>query len=128
MSNNQYNLEGKILLIHETQTFASGFTKREFVVETGDKYPQPIKLEVHKDRCSELEALSPGDLVDVRFNIRGNEYKDRHYVNLLVWRIDRQGEASQPQQRTLSQPPAKPGETGTLDYDTANSPDEDIPF
>ena len=41
-----YQLNGTIKLIYDTQTFPSGFSKREFVVTTDDKFPQDIKLDV----------------------------------------------------------------------------------
>lgn len=85
-----YELEGEIKLIDEQRTFPSGFTKREFVVTTDDRYPQDVKIECIKDRCSLLDGLSVGDKVNVSFNIRGNEYKGRYFVNLQAWRINKQ--------------------------------------
>ena len=83
-----YELKGKIKLINDTQTFGSGFTKREFVVTTlDDKYPQDIKFEVVKDKCSILDSYSQGQEVVVNFDIRGNEYNGKHYVNLNCWKI-----------------------------------------
>ena len=53
-----YELSGKLKWIGETQTFASGFIKREFVVTTAhDKYPQDIKFEIVKDKCPLLDPL-----------------------------------------------------------------------
>ncbi len=84
-----HNLAGSIKQIDETQTFPSGFTKREFVVTVPDgNYPQDIKLEVVKDRCSELDALQVGQGVFVSFNLRGNEHNGRHFVNLQAWKIN----------------------------------------
>ena len=77
-----YEMTGSIFRIMEMQTFASGFTKREFVLETGDKYPQQIKFECVKDRCSLLDSRQTGEQVRVTFSIRGNEYEGRFYVNL----------------------------------------------
>ena len=92
-----YELTGTIKLISETQTFDSGFTKREFVVtKPDDKYPQDIKFEVVKDRCSSLDAFAEGQEVKVTFDIRGNEYNGRYYVNLAAWRIEAQGEQPAP--------------------------------
>ena len=83
-----FEISGKIKLIEETQSFSSGFTKREFVVTTGDsKYPQDIKFEIVKDKCSLLDSYSPGQDVQVNFDIRGNEYNGRYYVNLNCWKI-----------------------------------------
>ena len=84
----QYTLEGSVKVILETQTFASGFQKREFVVTTDDKYPQDIKFEMVKDRCALLDDIKEGQQVVVHFDIRGNEYKERYYVNLNAWKIE----------------------------------------
>jgi hypothetical protein len=97
----KYELTGAVRLIHEPQTFASGFTKREFVVETEDgKYPQLIKLECVKDGVKHLDTIRVNDVVNVSFNIRGSEYKERHYVNLVAWKVTATGETAQPNQAT----------------------------
>ena len=82
---------GRIKLIMDTQTFDSGFQKREFVVTTKEQYPQDIKLECIKDRVELLDTVSPGEEVKVSFNLRGNEYNGRYYVNLQAWKIDKEG-------------------------------------
>lgn len=83
-----YEAQGKIKVINDTQTFGSGFTKREFVITTPDaKYPQDIKFEVVKDKCSVLDNFSAGQDVTVSFDIRGNEYNGKYYVNLSAWKI-----------------------------------------
>jgi hypothetical protein len=97
-----YEITGTIKVIQETQTFDSGFAKREFVITTEDKYPQDIKLEFVKDKVSELDAYDTGDQVTVAFNIRGNEYKDRYYVNLAAWKISKADGASTPAQETVA--------------------------
>lgn len=90
-----YEVSGKIVKIFDEQVFSSGFKKREFVVETQEQYPQPIKLEFFKDKCSILDQYSEGDLVNVAFNLRGNEYKDKFYVNLQAWRMEKQNSEDQ---------------------------------
>lgn len=92
----KYELTGAVRLIHDTQTFASGFAKREFVVETEGKYPQLIKLECVKDGVKHLDGIRVNDVVDVAFDIRGSEYKERHYVNLVAWKVTATGETAQP--------------------------------
>ena len=90
-----YGLTGTVKLVMDQQTFPSGFTKREFVVTTeGEKYPQDIKFECLKDKTSLLDEVQPGQRVNVSFDLRGNEYKDRYYVNLVAWKLDNAGEAS----------------------------------
>ena len=85
----QYQVEGAIKLINDTQTFPSGFSKREFVVTTDhDKYPQDIKFECVKERCAAMDGLSEGQKIIVHFDIRGNEHNGRYYNNLLCWKFE----------------------------------------
>lgn len=84
-----YELEGKIKVMFETMTFNSGFTKREFVVTTDHKYPQDIKMQCVKEKIEILDSVQEGDKVKVSFDLRGNEYKERYYVDLQAWRIEK---------------------------------------
>ena len=123
-----FELEGKIKVINEIQSFDSGFTKREFVVEVEDgKYPQMIKFECVRDKTALTDGLEAGDPVKVTFDIRGNEYKGRYYVNLNAWKLEKgggagAGSASQPEYGDEDAPPSEssepPGETV----------EDDIPF
>ncbi|MCB1204734.1 MAG: DUF3127 domain-containing protein [Verrucomicrobiae bacterium] len=90
-----FELEGIVKVIEDTQTFASGFTKREFVLEVEDgKFPQSIKFECVKDKTALIDEFQIGDPVKVFFDIRGNEYKGKYYVNLNAWKLERPGAAS----------------------------------
>ena len=80
---------GKIKVIFETQTWDSGFTKREFVVTTNETYPQDIKIELVKDKCSLLDLFNVGQDVEVSINLRGNEYNGKYYVTVQGWKIDK---------------------------------------
>ncbi len=83
----EYTLKGIIKVISDEVTFDSGFNKREFVVTTDEKYPQDIKMECVKDKVKLLEDLRVGNPVECAFNIRGNEYNDKYYVNLTCWKL-----------------------------------------
>ena len=92
-----YELTGTIKVIMDTQTFDSGFSKREFVVTTADsKYPQDIKFEMIKDKGAVLDAFGEGQEVKVTFDVSGNEYNGKFYVNLQAWRIEAEGEIPAP--------------------------------
>ena len=83
-----YEAAGKMKWIGTTQSFPSGFSKREFVVTTAhDKYPQDIKFEVVKDKCPVLDDFDLGQDVQVSFDIRGNEYNGKYFVNLACWKL-----------------------------------------
>jgi hypothetical protein len=84
-----HELIGTVKVIFDEQTFASGFNKKEFVVTDGaDKYPQDIKFEAVKDNVEKVNALNVGDQVKVTFDLRGNEYNSKYYVNLAAWKIE----------------------------------------
>lgn len=99
-----YEAAGKIKVINDTQSFPSGFSKREFVVTTShDKYPQDLKFEVVKDKCQMLDAYEVGQDVQVSFDIRGNEYNGKYFVNLSCWKIQSGsggGDSSAPRQNS----------------------------
>ena len=81
------NIQGKIKLINEVESFDSGFTKRSFVITTDEQYPQDVQFDLIKDKTSLIDKYKVGQTIDVHFNIRGNEYNGKYYVNLQAWRI-----------------------------------------
>lgn len=126
MSN--YEITGTIIKIGQTQSFgASGFTKREFVIEEQEgKYPQQIKLEAVKDGCDRLDAYDEGDTATIGFNIRGNEHNGKHYVSLQAWKFDRAAgapkQAARPAIQNTAPPPSSTATADALDEE------DDIPF
>lgn len=122
-SDMSYEASGTIKLINETQTFPSGFSKREFVITTEhDKYPQDLKFEVVKDRCSMLDDYEVGQKVQLNFDIRGNEYNDRYYVNLACWKIEAAQGGDAPAASASSSEPSPSELRKEDDFD------DDIPF
>ncbi len=116
-----YDLTGKVKLIQEPQTFASGFTKREVVVTVEDgKYPQDINLEFLQDKVSLLENVSEGEEIKVFFDIRGREYNGRYFNNLVGWKIEAEEGAVAP---VVDDRPPIPG-----DSEPPGEFDDDIPF
>lgn len=113
-------INGKVKLLMDAQTFESGFTKREFVITTQEQYPQDVKLECTQQRVNLLDNLKEGDDVDVSFNIRGNEYNGRYFVNLQAWRIEPVG--STPTQQAPAPQPTAPDTTLDSEEET------DLPF
>jgi len=109
--------------------------------KSDDRYPQDIKFEVVKDKISQLDSVQVGQDVAVSFDLRGNEYNGKYYVNLNAWRIQAaQGGAtsaqSTPQQQAAtpaqsaspaSSGPAFEAEPSSNDLN-GSFDDEDIPF
>jgi hypothetical protein len=121
-----YEMSGKLKWIGEAQTFASGFIKREFVVTTNhDKYPQDIKFEVVKEKCPQLDPLELNQDVSVSFDIRGNEYNGKYYVNLSCWKVLPTGEHSQ---RKEGRPASSTSEPTADELRDESDFDDVIPF
>ena len=101
---------GVIKLINPTQTFDSGFQKREFVVTTKEQYPQDLKFELVKDKCAVLDGYRVGQSVSVDYNLRGSEYQGKYYVSLQAWKIAASGQnmTSQPDPVTDEDPDSLP--------------------
>ena len=89
------DLEGSIKVIFDTQTFNSGFQKREFVLTTKEQYPQDVKFELIKEKIDLIDPYKAGDSLKVHFNIRGNEYNGKYFVNLQAWRLEQLGGAAE---------------------------------
>ncbi len=113
-----YEMEGTVKVIEEMQTFSSGFTKREFVLTTEEKFPQDVKFECTKEKVELVDKLRTGDKIKVSFNVRGNEYKGRYFVNLQAWRVENGGGAVD---SSLAEVTEKSGSSGGDNF-------EDSPF
>lgn len=124
----KYEATGQIKIIEATQSFASGFQKREFVITTdSDKYPQDLKFEVVKANCEKLNAFQAGDSVTVAFNLRGNEYNGKYYVGLTAWKVEassNQGPRDRTPQDAYRQPSGQRPATPTQADDDCS----DIPW
>lgn len=95
-----YNFEGEVKIILPLQEYSSGFKKREIVVtDKSDSYPQDIKFEFINDSISILDNFNIGDSVNVLFGLKGNEYKDKYYTNLVgitIAHVGKDGEVKTP--------------------------------
>lgn len=111
-------LQGRIKVIMDTQTFDSGFSKREFVITTAEQYPQDVKFEFFKDKTTVLDSFQPNQEVTVHFNVRGNEYNGRYYVNLQAWKMEAAAAGAPAGDAPLPTPPPI----------AAGSDDDDLPF
>ena len=87
-------LQGTVKKLGETQTFASGFQKRELVLLTEEQYPQPIQIDFLSDKIDLLNNVSEGESVKVGINIRGKEWTNpqgevKYFNSITGWRIEK---------------------------------------
>lgn len=116
-----YELAGKVKLVQEPKSFASGFTVREFVVTVEEgRYPQDIILQCVQDKVGLLDSLKEGQDVKVTFDIRGREYNGRYFNNLQAWKIEHEGGSDAPVDD--DRPPIPDDSEAPSDFD------DDIPF
>ena len=87
-------LQGTVKKIGETQTFASGFQKRELVLLTDEQYQQSILIEFLQDKIDLLQNVKEGESVKVGINIRGREWTDpqgekKYFNSITAWRLEK---------------------------------------
>ncbi|MEM6687759.1 MAG: DUF3127 domain-containing protein, partial [Bacteroidota bacterium] len=86
-------VQGKIKLIGQTQTFGNnGFRKREIVVTTEEQYPQHIMVEFVQDKTDLLNNFQVGQPVKISINLRGREWvnpqgETKYFNSIQGWRI-----------------------------------------
>lgn len=72
-----YDFTGTVEKVLATQTFSSGFTKRDLVMTDGDansKWPNHIAFTFKKDNVSLLDNVHAGQRAKIRFAIDGREW------------------------------------------------------
>lgn len=121
-------VQGKVKMIGETQTFGSnGFRKRELVVTTEEQYPQHILVEFVQDKTDLLNSYKVGQPVKVNINLRGREWvnpqgETKYFNSVQGWRI----EASQPEGNNA--PPVAPADAFQPAANLNEEDHDDLPF
>ena len=92
-----YEFTGRVKVVGELQTFASGFTKRDLVVEEerAGNWPNVVAFAFKKDNAAKLDGVVPGTRVKVGFAVDGREWTDpktgkvRYFSDLTALRLER---------------------------------------
>lgn len=122
-------VQGRIKMVGETQTFGSnGFRKREIVVTTEEQYPQHIMVEFVQDKTDLLNSYQVGQQVKISINLRGREWvnpqgETKYFNSIQGWRI----EALQPE-ASGDMPPVPPTEAFEPVSDLNDGDNDDLPF
>jgi len=123
-------IQGKIKMVGETQTFGSnGFRKREVVITTEEQYPQHIMVEFVQDKCDLLNNFGDGQAVKISINLRGREWvnpqgETKYFNSIQGWRIENlQEEAS-----ASGMPPVPPMDAFEPADDVNDEDHDDLPF
>ena len=94
-----FKLTGTLKVANATQVVSEKFSKRTFVVETQDQYPQEIEFQLTQDKCDYLDQYKVGEQVNVSLNIRGRSWTNpqgetKYFNTLEAWKIERVGGAT----------------------------------
>ena len=77
-------IRGKVIaVLDEWRNNTGTFWKREVVIETGYKFPNPLKVTFQKEGTSHLEGVAEGDCVIIPYVLNGREYDGRYYVDII---------------------------------------------
>jgi len=123
-------IQGKIKLVGETQTFGNnGFRKREIVITTEEQYPQHIMVEFVQDKTDLLNSYQVGQMVKISINLRGREWTNpqgevKYFNSIQGWRI----ENLQTEQGGGDIPPVPPVEAFQPADDLNEEEHDDLPF
>ncbi|WP_298556529.1 DUF3127 domain-containing protein [uncultured Algibacter sp.] len=123
-------VQGRIKMIGETQTFGSnGFRKREIVVTTEEQYPQHIMVEFVQDKTDLLNSYKEGQQVKININLRGREWvnpqgETKYFNSIQGWRI----EVLQAEAEGGNIPPVPPADAFEPAGDLKEEDHDDLPF
>ena len=123
-------VQGKIKMVGDTQTFGNnGFRKREVVVTTEEQYPQHIMVEFVQDKCDLLNNFTAGQAVKISINLRGREWvnpqgETKYFNSIQGWRI----ESLQEDNTAAGMPPVPPMDAFEPADDINEDDHDDLPF
>jgi hypothetical protein len=130
-----FKLTGTVKVINPTQVISEKFSKREFVIETQDQYPQLVMFQATQDKCSLLDNVQLSSQVEVSFNLRGREWTSpagevKYFNTLEAWRIEKVGQANAmpaggPSAMSLGSDPIPAATTSAV---ASNEEEDDLPF
>tara|TARA_R110002012_G_scaffold149731_1_gene308901 strand:- start:12917 stop:13243 length:327 start_codon:yes stop_codon:yes gene_type:complete len=84
-----YELKGKVVEVGELKEFKNDFRKVDLVIQTEGEYSQFIKCEAFKKIAdSIINEVTEGDVLNVLFDLKGNEYNGKYYTNVVVYKYE----------------------------------------
>ena len=120
-------LKGVIKLIKPIQQISATFSKREFVIETQENYPQTIQLELQGDRVDIIDSFTEGQEIECSIGIKGRLWvnpqgEEKYFNTIYCWKITASSsQSTAPTFEPVNEQPFQPTSTSEEDY-------SDMPF
>lgn len=87
-------ITGTIQKITPIEKVTDTFSLRNLVLDITENpdYPTVVAIQFSNQKIEDLNNYKAGDKVEVSYNVKSREYKDKYYTSLSGWRIQSQAE------------------------------------
>ena len=88
-------ITGTLKIKKDTIQVSEAFSKREFVLTVVDgAFSNDILIQLSKDKCSSIDALNIGDMLEVEVNLKGKEWTSpsgevKYFNTIEAWKIQK---------------------------------------
>lgn len=69
------DFKGEVVFVTPTMSVNDKFKKRDITLKSQDEYPQYITFQLVQDKCDLANNLKPGDVVELKYNLRGRRWE-----------------------------------------------------
>ena len=69
------DFKGEVVFITPTTTVSDKFKKRDITLKSDGDYPQYVTFQLTQDKCDLANHVKPGDVVEVKYNLRGRRWE-----------------------------------------------------
>lgn len=121
-------LSGKLKLVLNEETFASGFNKRSFVIAVESNYPYDVCFDLLKDKVRMIDGFNTGDEIKVSFDIKSREYNGKWFTGATAWRVEKLGAGMSSSASSGMSSPPPPAPMSADQLGPAGMEEDDLPF
>jgi len=105
--------KGEVVFVTPTKSVSDKFKKRDITLKSEGEYPQYVTFELTQDKCDLANNLKAGDVVELKYNLRGRKWEAqdgtiKYFNTIEAWSM------------TLS--------SGGKQVDKNNEDSDDLPF
>ena len=69
------DFKGEVAFITPTTSVSDKFKKRDITLKSDGDYPQYVTFQLTQDKCDLADHVKPGDVVEVKYNLRGRKWE-----------------------------------------------------